>query len=70
VNEEHAMIIEFTDGAIKYQYRFPRVQQEGEISFTLTKAGAVTYPINFGVLDNDPPFTIVTNDTAVKKDTP
>lgn len=64
-NEVRAMVIEFTDGSITYRYCLPRVQVEGEVSYTLTNTGAVTYPIEFGVLDNTPKFTIVTDDSAM-----
>ncbi|MFZ9392581.1 MAG: hypothetical protein ACO28P_01375 [Ilumatobacteraceae bacterium] len=64
-NAERQMVIEFTDDTTVYRYYFPRVQQEGEISFSLTKAGAVTYPITFGALDYDPAFEIYTNDAAL-----
>ena len=52
VNTERAMVIEFVDGDLTYRYGLHRVQLEGEVTFTLTKAGAVTYPLTFGVLDN------------------
>jgi hypothetical protein len=64
-NAVHSMVIEFTDGDISYRYYFPRVQVEGEVSFTLTRSGAVTYPINFGVLAATPPYTIFSNDEAL-----
>jgi hypothetical protein len=65
-NTERALVIEFNDGDINYRYCLARVELEGNIEFTLTKAGAVTYPVTFGVLDNgdDPKYTIVTDDPA------
>ena len=65
VNTERSLLIEFTDGDVAYRYYFPRVQVEGEVSFTLTRSGAVTYPINFGVLANTPPYEIFSNDAAM-----
>lgn len=65
VNEERALVIEFSDGGVAYRYYFPRVQIQGEVSFTLTRSGAVTYPINFGVLSNIPPYTIFSDDPAL-----
>jgi hypothetical protein len=64
-NAVHSMVIEFTDGDVTYRYYFPRVQVEGEVSFTLTRSGAVTYPINFGVLAAKPPYTILSDDPAL-----
>lgn len=63
-NEERACVIEFSDGDVNYRYYFPRVQVQGEVSFTLTRSGALTYPINFGVLAATPPYTIFTDDPA------
>lgn len=70
VNTERQLVIEFTDGAITYRYYFPRVQQQGEVAFTLTKSGAVTYPTTFGVLDSTPAFEIFSNDPAMVATTP
>lgn len=61
-NAERALVIEFVDGGITYRYAFARVQVEGDVSFTLTRGGAVTYPITFGVLASDPAYEILTND--------
>lgn len=63
-NTERAMVVEFSDGATVYRYVFPRVQLEGEVSFSLTANGAVEYPTTWGVLDNDPVYMIYTNDGA------
>ena len=65
VNTERSLLIEFSDGDVTYRYYFPRVQVEGEVTFTLTRSGAVTYPINFGVLANTPPYEIFSNDPAM-----
>ena len=64
VNEERAMVVEFADSSITYRYVFPRVQLEGETSFSLTSSGAVEYPTTWGVLDNDPVYMIYTDDPA------
>ena len=63
-NTERAMVVEFTDGAVTYRYVFPRVQLEGEVSFSLTANGAVEYPTTWGVLDATPAYEILTNDDA------
>jgi hypothetical protein len=64
-NTVRAMCIEFQDGAIGYRYNLPRVQLQGEVSFTLTAEGALTFPLDFGVLDDTPDkYTIVTDDSA------
>jgi hypothetical protein len=63
-NEERSIVIEFTDGDVTYRYIFARVQVEGEVTFTLTRSGAVTYPIKFGVLAATPAYEILTNDEA------
>lgn len=67
-NTERVLIIEFSDGAAKYRYCLPRVQIEGTVEYTLTRNGAVTYPLEFGILDNgdSPKFEIVSNDPAMK----
>jgi len=65
VNTERAMVIEFEDGDITYRYCLGRVQLEGAVDFTLVKSGALTYPLTFGVLDDDPKYTIVSNDPAM-----
>lgn len=63
VNTERALVIEFTDGDITYRYCIPRAQIEGNVEFTLTATDAVTYPLTFGVLDADPKYTIISNDS-------
>jgi len=65
VNATRSLLIEFSDGDVVYRYYFPRVQVEGEVAFTLTRSGAVTYPINFGVLAHTPAYEIFSNDTAM-----
>lgn len=64
-NAVRALVIEFYDGSLTYRYVIPRAQIEGEITYTLTNEGAVTYPLEFGVLDNSPKFQIITDDTAL-----
>ncbi len=63
-NTERALVIEFEDGSIVYRYCIPRTQIEGSVEFTLTRTGALTYPLTMGILDNGdkPKFTIVSND--------
>jgi hypothetical protein len=63
-NTERAMVVEFVDGTVTYRYVFPRVQLEGEVSFSLTANGAVEYPTTWGVLDASPAYTIITDDPA------
>lgn len=63
-NTVRAMVIEFQDADLGYRFCFPRVQIEGEVSYTLTREGALTFPLEFGVLDSTPKFTIVTDDPA------
>lgn len=64
VNEERAMVVQFVDGTVTYRYCFPRVMVEGDISFSLTRSGAVEYPVTWGVLDANPTYEIFTNDPA------
>ena len=40
-------------------------QVEGDVTYTLTRAGAVTYPLTFGLLENDPKYIILSDDTAM-----
>lgn len=61
-NAVRALVIEFTDGSLTYRYVIPRAQIEGEVSYTLTNQGALTYPLEFGVLDNTPKWSLHTND--------
>jgi hypothetical protein len=64
-NTERVLVIEFEDGAdVKYRYIIPRAQIEGNVDFTLTRSGALTYPLTLGILDNGDAakFTIVSND--------
>lgn len=64
-NTERVLVIEFNDGAaITYRYLIPRSQIEGNVDFTLTRSGALTYPLTFGILDNgdNPKFNILSND--------
>lgn len=64
-NTVRAMVVEFIDGALTYRYCLARVQIEGEVTYTLARDGAVEYPLNFGVLDSTPKFTIVSDDPAM-----
>ena len=64
-NTVRAVVIEFTDGAVTYRYCLPRCQLQGEVSVQLQRSGAVMYPIEFGVLDNDPKYLILSNDPAM-----
>ena len=42
-----------------------RVQQEGDVTMTLNREGAVEYPLTMGVLEAEPTYTILTNDPAI-----
>ena len=67
-NAVRAMVVEYEDGSdIKYRYCFARVQQEGDVTMTLNREGAVEYPMTMGVLEADPSYTILTNDPAIVK---
>lgn len=63
-NTERALVVEFNDGSISYRYCISRVQISGEVAFTLTRGEALTYPLTFGILDDDPKYVILTNDAA------
>lgn len=64
-NTERTIVIEFNDGEdIHYRYCIPRAQIEGEVSFTLQRGEALTYPLTFGVLDDDPKYIILTDDPS------
>jgi hypothetical protein len=64
-NTVRAMVVEFQDGSLDYRFCFPRVQLQGEVSYTLTAEGALTFPLEFGILDASPDkFQIVTEDPA------
>jgi hypothetical protein len=64
-NTERALVIEFSDGEIDYRYCIARAQIEGAVDFTLVRTGALTYPLTFGVLADDPKWTLLTNDPAL-----
>ena len=64
-NAVRSFVVEFDDEGKKYRYYVPRSQVEGDVAFTLTRAGAVTYPLTFGLLDNDPKYVILSNDEAM-----
>ena len=61
-NTIRTLLVVFVDGGVTYQYHFPRVQVEGDVSFSLTRTDAVQYSTTFGVLANDPKWTMVTDD--------
>lgn len=63
-NSERAMVIDFTDGAKHYRYYFPKVQIEGDLSFSLTRGDAVAYALTFGVLDGSPKWKLFSDDTT------
>lgn len=65
-NAIRAMIVVFKDGASLYQYYFPRVQAEGDVSFTLARTDALSYGVTMGVLANDPKWKMFTNDPEFK----
>lgn len=65
-NAIKSMLVDFSDGATKYRYYFPRVQVEGDVSFSLTRSDAVGYGITFGVLAATPnKWLMLTNDTVI-----
>lgn len=63
-NTERALVVEFSDNTINYRYCISRVQISGEVSFTLTRGEALSYPLTFGILDDDPKYVILTDDSA------
>lgn len=63
-NTERSMVVDFTDGTNKYRYYFPKVQVEGDVSFTLTDGDAVMYSLTFGVLAGSPKWQLFSNDTT------
>jgi hypothetical protein len=64
-NAVRSIVVEFTDENVTYRYLVTRAQVEGDVTFTLTRAGAVTYPLTFGMLGADPKYAIVSNDVAM-----
>jgi hypothetical protein len=71
VNTTRALIIEFADGDDKYRYCIPRSQLQGNVDYSLTRNGAVTYPLEMGILDNgdNAKYSIISNDPAMKPGT-
>ena len=64
-NAVRTIIVEFEDEGTVYRYAIPRCQVEGDVTYTLTRAGALTYPLTFGLLENDPKYMILSDDTAM-----
>lgn len=58
-------VVDFFDGDVTYRYYFPRVQVEGDVSFSLTRSDAVAYSVTFGVLAADPKWIMLTDDPIV-----
>lgn len=61
-NAIRSAVVDFRDGDVLYRYYFPRVQVEGDVSFSLTRTDAVAYSVTLGVLANDPKWELFTND--------
>jgi hypothetical protein len=59
------LMVEFVDGTIHYRYQINRAQIQGDVVFKLMRSDAVNYPLTFGVLENVPKWTIVTDDPAI-----
>ncbi len=68
-NTVRALVIEFLDDPHKYRYVIPRAQIQGEVTYTLAGTAALTYPLEFGVLDNTPKFRIISDDPAMQSAT-
>jgi hypothetical protein len=66
-NAVRALVIDFTDDTLNYRYVIARAQVEGDVSYTLTREGALTYPLEFGILDNSggDKFLIITDDVNI-----
>jgi hypothetical protein len=65
-NVVRALVIEFVDGDVTYRYCIPRAQIQGEVQVQLQRSGAVTYPLEFGVLDDSPKYLILSNDPSME----
>jgi hypothetical protein len=63
-NTIRSMVVDVTDGSLKYRYYFPRVQVAGDVSFQLARTDAVSYSMTVGVLANTPKWQLFTNDTT------
>lgn len=64
-NLVRTLIVDFADGTLNYRYVIPRAQVEGDVTWTLVRTDAVTYPITFGVLANEPKYRILSDDPAM-----
>jgi hypothetical protein len=64
-NLVRTLIVDFADGTLNYRYVIPRAQVEGDVTWTLVRTDALTYPITFGVLANEPKYRIVSDDPAM-----
>jgi len=65
VNPVRSAVVEFLDGSVKYRYYFPRIQIEGDVSFSLTRSDAVAYSVTLGILANTPKWQMFTNDPVM-----
>ena len=65
VNTIRSCVVEFKDGDVTYRYYFPRVQVEGDVSFSLTRSDAVGYSVTFGILASEPRWLLLSNDTEL-----
>ena len=59
------LLVDFQDGDLSYRYVIPRAQVEGDVTWTLVRTDALTYPITFGVLANEPKYRILSDDPAM-----
>ena len=64
-NAIRSIVVEFSDEGLTYRYCIPRAQIEGDVTYTLTRAGALTYPLTFGLLESDPKYFILSDDPAM-----
>ena len=63
-NTIRSLCVDFTDGTITNRYYFPRVQLEGDVSFSLTRSAGLAYAVTFGVLAGTPAWQLLSNDTT------
>ncbi len=68
-NLVRTLIVDFADGTLNYRYVIPRAQVEGDVTWTLVRTDALTYPVTFGVLANEPKYRILSDDPAMGEGT-
>jgi hypothetical protein len=61
VDDERAMVIDAVDGDYTFRFCFARVALTGDVEWQLLRTDATRLPLEFGVRDANPPYTILSD---------